>query len=675
MDKQTAEEKIVQLREQLHFHNHRYYILSDPVVSDAEYDRLLRELGELETLFPELITPDSPTQRVGAPREVGTGFKSAPHIVQMLSMEDAFNETEFLDFDRRVRDGLGVEAVEYTGEPKFDGISMSLTYENGMLIRGVTRGDGSIGDDVTDNIRTINTVPLKLMTDKHTAPSLVEIRGEVLIATADFRKLNEERLNNNEPPFANPRNMTSGAVRQLDPAKTAKRNLNYFGWGVGGFEGVKFSDHWEILNMLKDWGFQVFENIKLCQGIDDAIDYYQYMLSARDNLPFEIDGVVFKVNSLASQNRLGTKTRHPRWLVAYKFPARQETTRLLDVKFQVGRTGIITPVAVLEPVNIGGVTVSRATLHTEEIIQQIDLKIGDRVLVERAGDVIPKVVKPIVQQRTGDETKIVMPDRCPVCQTELEMEGAYYYCVNFSCPAQLKGRLWHMASKRAFNIDGFGGENIDQLIAENLVKTPEDVFFLKKEQLVGLERWGDKSAQNLIDQVEKNKKIDFRRFLYALGIHGVGEYVTRILSENFSDLQELIDADEENLKEINGIGPIVAHSILEFFHRDENQETLRRLFDSGVEIQYPQADQISDNHFLAGKTFVFTGGLEIITRDQAKEIVVNFGGKAAGSVSSRTDFVIAGKDAGSKLQKAKELGIQILTEAEFKELVEKKQFD
>ncbi len=675
MNKQTAEEKIVQLREQLHLHNHRYYILSDPVISDSEYDRLLRELGELEILFPGLIKPDSPTQRVGAPRETGTGFKSATHIVQMLSMEDAFNETEFLDFDRRVRDGLGVEVVEYTGEPKFDGISMSLTYENGMLVRGVTRGDGSIGDDVTDNIRTINTIPLKLLTDKRSVLPLVEIRGEVIIATDDFRKLNEERAKNDEALFANPRNMTSGAVRQLDPAKTAKRLLNYFSWGFGGFQGADFSYQWDVLNTLRDWGFQVFENIRICKGVEEAIAYYKGILSVREDLPFEIDGVVFKVNSLAEQNRLGTKTRHPRWLVAYKFPARQETTRLLDVKFQVGRTGIITPVAVLEPVNIGGVTVSRATLHTEEIIQQIDLKIGDRVLVERAGDVIPKVVKPIVEQRTGDETEIVMPDRCPSCSTELEMEGAYYYCMNFSCPAQLKGRLWHMLSKRAFNIDGFGEENIDQLMAENLVKTPADVFFLKKEQLVGLERWGDKSAQNLIDQVEKNKKIDFRRFLYSLGIHGVGEYVTRILCENFSDLQALIDTDEENLKEINGIGPIVAHSILEFFHREENQETLRRLFDSGVEIQYSQKDQISDNHFLAGKTFVFTGGLEIITRDQAKEIVMNFGGKAAGSVSSKTDFVVAGKDAGSKLQKAKELGIQILTETEFKELVEKKQFD
>lgn len=669
MDKKTASDRIAQLRGQLHNHNHRYYILSDPVVSDAEYDRLMRELGQLENHYPDLITPDSPTQRVGTPREEGTGFESAHHIVPMLSMEDAFNEAEFMDFDRRVREGLGVETVEYTGEPKFDGISMSLSYENGVLVRGVTRGDGTTGDNVTDNIRTINTVPLKLLTDKRRVPSLVEIRGEVIIATADFRELNEERAKNDEPLFANPRNMTSGAVRQLDPAQTAKRKLNYFGWGFGGFEGAEYTHQWDVLNALRDWGFQVFENLRLCHGVIDAVDYYQSILSLREELPFEIDGVVFKVNSLEGQARLGTKTRHPRWLVAYKFPARQETTRLLDVKFQVGRTGTITPVAVLEPVKIGGVTVSSATLHTEDIIQQIDLKIGDKVLVERAGDVIPKVVKPITDERTGDEKEIVMPDRCPSCSTELETEGAYKYCPNFSCPAQLKGHLWHLASKRAFNIDGFGEENIDQLMEENLIISPADLFYLKKEQLIGLERWGEKSAQNLIDQIEKNKKIDFERLLYALGIHGVGEYVTKILSQNFTSLDDLIDADENQLMEISGVGPKVAHSILEFFKRTENQENLKRMFDSGVEINYPST-QDSEDQFLAGKTFVFTGGLDHISRDQAKDIVIGFGGKAAGSVSANTDFVVAGKDAGSKLQKAKDLEIQILTEDEFHKLVE-----
>jgi DNA ligase (NAD+) len=670
VDKESAAKRVTELREQLHYHNHRYYVLADPVVSDAEYDRLLRELEDIEKIFPELVVPDSPTQRVGAPREEGIGFQAARHLVPMLSIEDAFDEAEFRDFDRRAREGLELDEVEYAGEPKFDGISMSLTYERGLLVRGVTRGDGSVGDDVTENIRTIKTIPLRLLGAGRPVPALIEIRGEVIIGTEDFRKLNEERLRDGETPFANPRNMTSGAVRQLDPGQTAARRLNFIGWGIGGSEGIEFTTHWEIVVALKQWGFQVFKEAQVCKGSDEAIQYYRRILSLREDLPFQIDGVVFKVNSLSGQARLGMKTRQPRWLVAYKFPALQEITQLQNVKFQVGRTGIITPVAELEPVSIGGVTVSRATLHTEELIRQKGVRIGDWVLIERAGDVIPKVVNPIEDRRTGKEKTIRMPERCPRCNTLLEKEGAYYYCPNFACPAQLKGHLLHMVSKRAINIEGLGEEMVDQLMRENIIKSPADLFYLKKEQLVGLERWGEKSAQNLMDQLEQNKSVEFERFLYAMGIHGVGEFVARVLAENFSSLEALMLADEMRLMEIDGIGPKVAHSIIEFFKRKENQVTLNRIFESGVKIVQPEIKvESADEKFLAGKIFVFTGGLEKYSRDEAANLVMKFGGKPTGSVSSKTDFVVCGKDAGSKLDKANKLGIKILEEKEFEELL------
>ena len=670
MTREEAQKRIEELRKEIHYHNYRYYVLDSPVISDAEYDRLFRELEELEKQFPDLITPDSPTQRVGAPRPEGIGFESVRHRVPMLSMEDAFDEAEFLDWDRRVREGLDVEAPEYTGEPKFDGLSMNLTYENGVFIRAATRGDGMVGDDVTANVKTIRTIPLRLLEAQRPVPRLVEVRGEVIMAIEDFKKLNQERIRNGEEPFANPRNAAAGSVRQLDPAVTASRKLNFFGWGIGGIEGMNFETQWEILQALKDWGFQVYKEIRLCRGARDAIEYYRRLLERRDNLPFEIDGVVFKVNSLAAQERLGRTTRYPRWLIAYKFPARQETTRLLEVKFQVGRTGIVTPVAVLEPVQVGGVTVSRATLHTEDLIRQKDIRIGDYVLIERAGDVIPEVVKPVPERRTGRERKIVMPKTCPSCGAELEKEGAYYICPNMSCPAQLKGRILHLVSKRAFNIEGLGDELVDQLMKEGLLKNPADIFYLQKEQLVGLERWGDKSAQNLMDQIEKNKRIEFDRFIYALGIHGVGEYAARLLAENFSSLEALERATEDQLTQIHGIGPKVAHSIVKFFQNEQNQQTIQRMLDAGVQIVYPRREEKAGEDFLAGKTFVFTGALDRFSREEAQELVEKYGGRAASSVSRKTDFVVVGKDPGSKFARAQQLGVRILNEEEFVRMLE-----
>ena len=672
MDKEQARKRIEELRKEINYHNYRYYVLNSPVISDAEYDRLFRELEELEKQFPDLITPDSPTQRVGAPRPEGVGFESVRHLVPMLSMEDAFNEQEFLDWDRRVREGLGIDTPEYTGEPKFDGLSMNLTYENGVFVRAATRGDGMVGDDVTNNVKTIRTVPLRLLDINRPVPRLVEVRGEVIMPIEDFKKLNAERIRNGEEPFANPRNAAAGSVRQLDPAVTASRKLDFFGWGIGGIEGMTFKTQWEILQALRDWGFQVYQNIRLCRGAKEAIEYYQELLAQRDELPFEMDGVVFKVNSLEAQERLGRTTRYPRWLIAYKFPPRQETTRLLDVKFQVGRTGIVTPVAILEPVQIGGVTVSRATLHTEELIRQKDIRIGDYVLIERAGDVIPEVVKPIVERRTGKEREIVMPTHCPVCGAKLEREGAYYVCPNMNCPAQLKGRILHLVSKRAFDIEGLGEELVEQLMREGLLKSPADIFYLKKEQLVGLERWGEKSAQNLMDQIERAKKIDFERFIYALGIHGVGEYVARLLAEHFSSLEELEQATEEELMQIHGIGPKVAHSIVEFFRNEQNRATIKKILDAGVQIIYPKKQEETEEKFLAGKTFVFTGALDHFTRDEAQELVEKYGGRAASSVSRKTDYVVVGKDPGSKYDKARQLGVRILTEEEFIRMLETK---
>ena len=673
MDINKTSVQIKNLREQINYHNWLYYIKSEPLVSDSEYDRLFRELENLEQNSPQLITPDSPTQRVGAPREEGLGFESVSHIIPMLSMEDAFDESEFLDFDRRIREGLDINKVEYTGEPKFDGISLSLTYENGLLIRGATRGDGASGDNVTNNIKTINTIPMRLLEKTSPPPPLVEIRGEIIIAISGFRKSNQERLEREEAPFANPRNAASGAVRQLDPAVTASRNLTFCAWGIGGTEGVGFSTQADILAALGDWGFLVDDNLKLCVGVEQAVEYYKKLLDIRENLDFEIDGAVFKVNSLESQAVLGAKTRQPRWLVAYKFPARQEITQLLNVRFQVGRTGVVTPVAELEPVQIAGVMVANATLHNEEMILQKGVKIGDWVLVERAGDVIPKVVKPIIERRSDDVKEIRMPTKCPSCETSLIQEGAYYYCQNIKCPAQLKGHLLHMVSKRGFNVDGLGEEMIDQLINENLVKSPADLFYLNKEQLVNLDRWGEKSAQNLIDQLEKNKKIKFERFIYSLGIRGVGEFVARLLAQNCASLEDLQKTKEEDLEELNGIGPKVSFNLVDFFSQPQNLDLVNKIIYSGVNIIYPdKLPSAAEDNFLAGKTFVFTGALQLFKRDQAKDLVIKFGGKTSNSVSTKTDYVVVGSDPGSKYDKANKLGVHVLEENKFARIIKNK---
>jgi len=667
MTHEDAQKRIRELRKEINYHNYRYYILADPIISDAEYDRLFEELKNLETQFPDLVTPDSPTQRVGAPRPAGVGFESVQHLVPMLSMDDVFSEEEFLDFDRRVREGLARETVEYSGEPKFDGLSANLTYENGRLVRGATRGNGQIGDDVTNNLKTIRTIPLQLITEEIPAPSLIEIRGEVIMSKPEFHRLNEERLKAGEPLFANPRNAAAGSLRQLDPKITARRNLKFFGWGVGASEGISFETQWQILQTLKKWGFLVYPDICICQNVREGVAYYEHLQEKRDVLEFEIDGVVFKVNNLALQSALGMTTRSPRWMVAFKFPARQETTQILNIGFQVGRTGIVTPVAKLKPVQISGVTVSRATLHTFDLLKEKDIRIGDWVLIERAGDVIPEVVKPIAERRTGEEKIVEPPTHCPVCGTPLEKEGAYYFCPNMNCPAQVKGRILHLASKRAFDINGLGDKIVEQLMEVGLLKSVADVFYLKKEDLLGLERWAEKSAQNLIDEINKSKRISFDRFIYALGIRHVGEFVSRLLAEKFSDLDALKKVTEEELMEIQGIGPEVARSIVDFFSVEQNLRTIDRIFQAGVILVYQEREEKPQP--LAGKTFVFTGSLQKYSRDEAKNLVESLGGKASNSVSRKTDYVVVGENPGSKYDKARQLNVTILNEEEFEKLV------
>ncbi len=665
MTREEAARRLEELRREIAYHDYRYYVLNDPVISDAEYDRLFRELLELEARFPDLVTPDSPSQRVGPPRPEGEGLPPARHRAPMLSLDNTYTEAEVREFDRRVREWLGVEGpVEYTAEPKLDGVSANLTYENGRLVLAATRGDGQTGEDVTPNVKTIRTVPLRLLEEN--PPALVEVRGEVIIPIQAFREMNRERERAGESPFANPRNAAAGTLRQLDPAVTAARPLTFYAWGVGAVEGWSFSTQMEVLEALRRWGFQTWSDVRLCRGIEEAIEYYRHLLEAREALPVEMDGIVIKVNRLDWQERLGMKARSPRWAIAYKFPAHQATTRVVDIQVQVGRTGTLTPVAVLEPVEVGGVTVTHASLHNEEILRQKDVRIGDRVWVERAGDVIPQIVKVIPEARTGRERPFQMPRTCPVCGTPVVQEGAYLRCPNASCPAQLKGRLKHMAGRNALDIEGLGEKLIDQLLERGLVRDVSDLFYLRYEDLVRLERMADKSARNLLTQIDRARRPEYARFLYALGIPGVGEATARLLAEHFPRLEDLMAADVEALMQVKGIGPEIAQAVVDFFREPRNRRSLERMWAAGVEIQYPEAK--GEAQPLAGKTFVFTGTLSV-PRGEAARWVQELGGRVASGVSRNTDYLVVGENPGSKLQKARQLGVTILDEAAFRELV------
>ena len=651
------------LRKQLDHHNYRYYVLDDPEVADQEYDTLLRELQKLEQNHPELVTHDSPTQRIGArPLEA---FGSVDHRLPMLSLENAMSDEELIAFDERVKKGLDVDkSIEYVAELKMDGLAVELVYENGTFVRGSTRGDGFTGEGITQNLRTVRAIPLKLRDQKW--PSSFEVRGEVFMDKQGFVLLNEQRLKEGESPFANPRNAAAGSLRQLDSSVTAGRPLKFFAYELAG---ATQPSQWETLESLKSWGLPVNGHTKLCGSMDAAVNFFHRWENERESLPYEIDGVVVKVNDLAQREALGVRSRSPRWAIAGKFKAQQVTTVVEDIIASVGRTGAVTPVAKLEAVSVGGVTVTNATLHNQDEINRKDVRIGDTVLIQRAGDVIPEVVKVISEKRPKETKPYNLPDSCPQCNGEvIRPEGEVVArCQNAACPAQVKGRIDHFVSKRAMNMDGLGTKLIDQMVEEGLLRDFSDIFTLKKEDVAGLERMAEKSAENLMDAIKASKIVSLWRFVYGLGIRNIGEHLAQVLANRFGDLDAIMSAAPEELEEIDEVGPIVAASIHSFFSGESNRAIVERCLASGVTLENPPT--LSESTPLEGKTFVFTGSLEKFTRSEAKEMVEHMGGRAGGSVSQKTDYLVAGPGTGSKKTKAEELGVPILTETEFFNLI------
>jgi DNA ligase (NAD+) len=659
--------EIERLRAELHHHNHRYYVLDDPEISDAGYDRLLKRLIQLEAEHPELASPDSPSSRVGAPPL--SKFDTARHAVPMLSLDNGFDDADILEFDGRIRKLAGDrEPILYTAEAKIDGVAVELVYEKGRLAMATTRGDGETGEVITENIRTVRAVPLVLRAEPgHPVPSVLDVRGEIFLGHDGFEKLNRQRGLEDQPRFANPRNAAAGSLRQLDSRITAARPLEIFCYGVGRVSGIAPESHWDMLCELKHLGFKTNPLTRPRIPIEEVLNFHRELEETRQSLPYEIDGMVIKVDSLSLQDRLGMKSRSPRWAIAYKFKAVQETTRILDIDVQVGRTGTLTPVAILEPVTVGGVTVSRATLHNEDDIAQKDIRIGDTVFVERAGDVIPRVVKAVSSKRTGEEKTFRMPGTCPVCSSETVREmnaesgrlEAATRCVNAACPAQVKENIRHFAAKGAFDMDGLGDKLVEQLVDKEIIMSSADLFHLRKDLLTGLERMGEKSAENLLAAIERSKAIPFGRFLFALGIRHVGEGVADLLAGAFETLDDLMNTDESRLLAVDGIGEIIAESVVHYFSQPRNRGIVQRILDSGVRIVYPARKSESP---LAGKTFVLTGTLSGMARSEAKKKIQDLGGKVTGSVSAKTDFLVAGDSPGSKLDKANALGVKVIGE-------------
>jgi DNA ligase (NAD+) len=655
-----------QLRKEINYHNYRYYVLDSPVISDAEYDRLLRELQALEAAHPELVTPDSPTQRVGA--KPVAAFGTVRHRIPMLSMDNAFTAEEVREWDRRCRHLLGRERLAYTAEPKFDGTSVSLRYERGVLVQAGTRGDGTTGEDVTANVRTIKTVPLHLL--GHGWPEVLEVRGEVVIPKKDFERLNAEQLARGERLFANPRNAAAGSLRQLDPRVTASRPLAFFPWGLGETSAPVARRYSEIVPRLEEWGFRVSPYFEVAHGIEACLAFYEKLLAERDRLPFEIDGVVYKVDDLEARERLGYTARAPRWALAHKLPAREETTVVEDIIASVGRTGIITPVAVLRPVQVGGVTVTHATLHNEDELRRKDVRIGDTVIVRRAGEVIPEIVAVVKEKRPAHARLWHMPKKCPVCGSEVVREEgkAAHRCLGgLYCPAQRMGAILHFASRGAMDIEGLGEKLVEQLVEKKLVETVADLYRLRKEDLVELERMGEKSAQNLLDQIERSKDTTLARFLYALGIPQVGEATAELLASHFGSLEALMQASREQLEQVYGVGPSMAEDIVKFFRQKHNREVIEALLAAGVRPR-PPARRRGGGAF-AGKTVVLTGTLESMTREEAKRRLREAGARVTDSVSKKTDLVIVGRDPGAKAERARALGVKMIGEQELLELL------
>jgi DNA ligase (NAD+) len=667
----AAKQEIEALRGKIRENDYKYYVLDAPELSDAAYDRLMNRLKELEAANPKLVTPDSPTARVGGtPR---AGFQTVKHARPMLSLDNAFSFDALRDFDRRVRQGSGREKIEYVAEHKFDGLSISLLYEDGVLVRGITRGDGSTGEDVTSNVKTIRTVPLRIDTTTLKRARLAgtfEVRGEVLMTHKAFEAMNRQQEQAGGKIFVNPRNAAAGSVRVLDPSITAQRRLEFFAYYllVDGIE--PFPKHSESLEALKALRFRASDDWKLCDGIEKVLAYCEAWEPKRADLPYEIDGVVIKVNSTPIQRELGFTSKAPRWAIAYKYPARQETTVVNDIRVQVGRTGTLTPVAVLEPVQVGGVTVSRSTLHNMDEIDRLGLQIGDTVLIERAGEVIPHVLK--VVKEGANRREFRMPKNCPECGSTIHKaeDEVAYRCVNAACPAKRKESLLHFASRHAMDIDGLGDKIVDQLVDKGLVKDVADLYSLKLKDVVDLERFAEKSAQNLLSEIEASKKNSLPRLIYALGIRMIGERTGQLLAAHFSSLDELAEASEEQLLEVGEVGPKVAASIAEFFSESANQRIIKKLDRAGVR---PTTEKrVLKSQRFTGKSFVFTGGLANRSREEAAELVQQHGGKISGSVSKKTDYVVVGTDPGSKFDKAKELGVTVLDEKEFEKLLNAK---
>ena len=665
MTKEPSNE-IRKLREAIEHHNHLYYVLDAPQIDDDEYDALFRRLRALEEAHPELITPDSPTQRVGA--APSDGFASVRREIPMLSLANAFDEQGLRDFDRRTRAALDADVVRYVAEPKLDGLSVELVYRSGRFESGSTRGDGLVGEDVTANLRTIRSIPLRLRAAK--PPALLEVRGEVYIEKAALVDLNRAREAAGQPPFANPRNLAAGSLRQLDSRMTAERPLWFYGYDIGRTRGISIGSQEELLATLSELGVRVNSLFAVCNGIDDAIAFYTRLQSERESLSYEADGVVLKVDDFGARAQLGQISRSPRWAIAAKFKAAQEVTRLLDIEVSVGRTGVMTPVAVLEPVRVAGVEISSATLHNEDEIRAKDLRIGDMVVVQRAGDVIPQVVKTLPEQRTGEERPFVMPKTCPVCGSPaVRLEGQVAHrCLNTACPARMVQSLLHFASKAALDVDGFGPKLARQMFEQGLVNGLADLFRLNRGDVAALDRMGEKSAANLLEAIERAKSTTLPRLLFGLGIPEVGFTTAEILARSFGSLDALTEATEEDLTQIEGIGPQTAEALVRYFGSDENRSTLSDLQSVGLDIA-PMEARGPTSGSLSGKRFVFTGTLDTMTRAKAQSLVRTHGGAVSSSVSRATDYVVVGRDPGSKAERARDLDVEILSEEEFTRLL------
>jgi DNA ligase (NAD+) len=673
-DEDKAREALAELREAIRYHDYRYYVLDSPTISDAEYDELMADLEALEERFPDLVTPDSPTQQVGG--EARDDLGQVKHPAPMLSLQAVHEADAVRRFDQTCRQELGMGDIEYLAEPKYDGLAVEIIYEQGSLRMASTRGDGQTGEDVTANVKTVSEVPLRLRESEDRAfPERLTVRGEVYMRRDEFEALNDDLAEAGERQFANPRNAASGSVRQLDPNITAERPLHIFFFEVLDALAMNLETQEDVLDALFEWGLRTNKEFnRLCTDIDEAISYHDELSAERDDLAYEIDGVVYKVNRLEYYEQLGRRTRNPRWAIAYKFEPRRATTVVRDIIVQVGRTGRLTPVALLDPVHIGGVEVSRASLHNQSEIERKDIRIGDRVVVERAGDVIPQVVMALEEERDGSEQRFDMPEQCPICDVEIVMseDKKQAHCPNIDCPAQLRERLTHFASRGAMDIEGLGEKRVQQLIDQELVTRLSDLYHLNKDDLVSLERFASKSAQNLLDEIEDSKEQTLDRFLYALGIPLVGEHVTQVLARHYQTLDEIMDASMDDLRALRDIGPEVAQSIAAFFDEERNRQEVKALLDADIELSNPLYAGEDGDTPLQGLTFVFTGELERWTREEVQRLVERLGGRATSSVSGQTDYVVAGPGAGSKLDEAQEREIPILDESEFVELIEEK---